>query len=52
MSWVLKGSTRVAFRQIHSIIDSCLRKSDHVPNPIALILPKYIMSWKEKGSSS
>ena len=31
MSWVLKGSTRAAFRQIHSIIDSCLVMSDHVP---------------------
>ena len=31
MSWVLKGSTRVAFRQNHSIIDSFLVISDHVP---------------------
>ena len=31
MSWVLKGSMRVAFRQIYSIIDSCLVLPDHVP---------------------
>ena len=31
MSWVLKGSTRVAFRQIYSIIDSCLVMPEHVP---------------------
>ena len=31
MSWVLKAFMRVAFRQIHSIIDSCLNMSDHVP---------------------
>ena len=31
MSWVLKGSTRVACRQIDSILDSFLEMSDHVP---------------------